>query len=59
MMKSLKFLFPALLLVCLAPAAIAAPAADKPSEKVVTTDILLMQQAALVVPRDRVSPPCG
>jgi len=54
MMKSLKFLFPALLLVCLAPAAIAAPAADKPSEKAVTTDILLVQQAALVVPRDRV-----
>jgi len=54
MMKSLKFLFPALMLVCLAPAAIAAPASDKPSEKAVTTDILLTQQAALVVPRDRV-----
>lgn len=55
MTKSLKFFFPALLLVCLTPAAIAAPAtSEKPSEKAVTTDILLMQQAALVVPRDRV-----
>lgn len=54
MMKSLKFLFPALMLACLAPAAIAAPASDKPSEKANTTDILLTQQAALVVPRDRV-----
>ena len=55
MTKSLKFFFPALLLVCLTPAAIAAPAtSEKPSEKAVTTDILLVQQAALVVPRDRV-----
>lgn len=52
MIKSPKFLFPVLLLFSLAPAAaMAAPAtADKP----VTTDIQLVQQAALVVPRDRV-----
>jgi hypothetical protein len=51
MTKSLKFLFPALLLFCLVPAAaIGAPASDKP----ITTDIQLVQQAASVVPRDRV-----
>jgi predicted secreted protein len=52
MTKHLKCLFPALLLFALStPAAIAAPASDKP---VSTTDIQLVQQAALVVPRDRV-----
>jgi len=52
MTKQLKRLFPALLLFALStPAAIAAPASDKP---VTTTDIQLVQQAALVVPRDRV-----
>ena len=52
MTKHLKRLFPAVLLFALsAPAAIAAPASDKP---VTTTDIQLVQQAALVVPRDRV-----
>ena len=51
-MKRLTCLFPALLLFALStPAAMAAPASDKP---VTTTDIQLMQQAALVVPRDRV-----
>ena len=51
MSKPLKCRFPALLLFTLAPAAaMAAPA----SEKTITTDIQLVQQAALVVPRDRV-----
>jgi len=52
MTNRLKCLFTALLLASLFPAAaIAAPATqDKP----ITTDIQLVQQAALVVPRDRV-----
>lgn len=51
MTKRLKCLFPALLFFALVPAgAIAAPAT---SDKPVTTDIQLVQQAALVVPRDR------
>jgi predicted secreted protein len=52
MSKPLKCLFPALLLFTLAPAA--AMAAPPSSEKTITTDIQLVQQAALVVPRDRV-----
>jgi predicted secreted protein len=52
MTKRPKFFLPMVLLLSLAPAAaIAAPASDKP---VTTTDIQLVQQAALVVPRDRV-----
>lgn len=52
MKKRQKFLLPIVLLLSLTPVvAIAAPASDKP---VTTTDIQLVQQAALVVPRDRV-----
>jgi len=50
MTKILKYLFPVLMSFCLSPAA-ASAASDKPAT---TTDIQLTQQAAQVVPRDRV-----